>query len=658
MRRDSKNNLTLPKINTFNNANNNTNNTRNFLFDNDDSKDQVIGSMTQEILNTYKSKIKFLENENKKLLEDVQATNRNFEALNSKYLENQKLLKMLQDELYKLKQKNKNDNNINLENENSKKKINELNDIISNLNLDIKKLKNKYNTEIEKIKKENENLNNKIKIEKDNTKLENENYDKLKNENSSLLNKNKELNENLSKLSEKYVKKKTEFSNIIIELKKEIDKLKDENKLLYNSLTQSRDKLNSELLKNEELKKKLKNSKEKELLDEIEKYQKIINNLKNELDIEKQSNSFNELNAKSLMEEINKLKNKNKNFIMSNQIKFSINKIKKISINKIYNFSFSLIINKKLIFNISKLFNFSLLPNLNLKKSENKNYKISNELNISFEKDLKRFNDNINEIKNLEKKFYDEQIKNLKINLEKEYQDKIEKYKNLFKNNIKIEINNFIENIFNKNLFQNIEDKISKNESKINNLNILISNKFTNIIKNSLKINENNFYLKRNFDFELKKLKNEYENKLTKKRNKKYTLKNEISELKKQIDYLNSHKIDLTVINKLVENIKEITSRLHLTYESLQKAIECKNCNKLEGKMYVLNCGHSNCINCIVQSTTMQCIECKISFKRENIKENKALNDLIVRYNYSKQQIYSDMDLMINTIQKYLVEGN
>ena len=158
MRRDSKNNLTLPKINTFNNANNNTNNTRNFLFDNEDSKDQVIGSMTQEILNTYKTKIKFLENENKKLLEDVQATNRNFEALNSKYLENQKLLKILQDELYKLKQKNKNDNNnINLENENSKKKINELNDIISNLNFDIKKLKNRYNTEIEKIKKENEN---------------------------------------------------------------------------------------------------------------------------------------------------------------------------------------------------------------------------------------------------------------------------------------------------------------------------------------------------------------------------------------------------------------------------------------------------------------------------------------------------------------------
>ncbi len=33
----------------------------------------------------------------------------------------------------------------------------------------------------------------------------------------------------------------------------------------------------------------------------------------------------------------------------------------------------------------------------------------------------------------------------------------------------------------------------------------------------------------------------------------------------------------------------------------------------------------------------MQCIEYKISFKRENIKENKALNNLIVRYNYSKQ---------------------
>ena len=125
--------------------------------------------------------------------------------------------------------------------------------------------------------------------------------------------------------------------------------------------------------------------------------------------------------------------------------------------------------------------------------------------------------------------------------------------------------------------------------------------------------------------------------------------------MKNTIEDLKKHQIDLTKINKLVENIKEITSRLKLTFDSLQMCIICKNCNRLDRKMYCLECGHSLCVNCMHQSTNLQCVVCKSSYKPDKSYENCSLNDLIARYNYSKLQIDSDLELMISTIQKYLI---
>ena len=78
----------------------------NSIFENGDSKNQIMSTMTQEIMNNHKKKIQNLEKENRRQLEDNEATNRNFEALSKKYSECQNLLKRLQDELTLLRSKN------------------------------------------------------------------------------------------------------------------------------------------------------------------------------------------------------------------------------------------------------------------------------------------------------------------------------------------------------------------------------------------------------------------------------------------------------------------------------------------------------------------------------------------------------------------------
>ena len=112
----------------------------NSIFENGDSKNQIMSTMTQEIMNNHKKKIQNLEKENRRLLEDNEATNRNFEALSKKYSECQNLLKRLQDELTLLRSKNEK-NSFDIKDETikiSQKKIEELNLKLSSLNLQFK----------------------------------------------------------------------------------------------------------------------------------------------------------------------------------------------------------------------------------------------------------------------------------------------------------------------------------------------------------------------------------------------------------------------------------------------------------------------------------------------------------------------------------------
>ena len=621
----------------------------NSIFENGDSKNQIMSTMTQEIMNNHKKKIQNLEKENRRLLEDNEATNRNFEALSKKYSECQNLLKSLQDELTLLRSKNEK-NSFDIKDETikiSQKKIEELNLKLSSLNLQFKSMENKYKNEIDKLRLEKIEL---IKEKKARETLEKEN--KNKNEIENLQKIIKELNEKLSKVSlnfESEKKEKKELLRNLNILENEKEKLIQENKLMYESLEKEREKLNEQLKKENELMKQLKNKPQKDI--ELEKKLvnalELIDSLKNELEIQKATNQFNELNSKSLYDELEKLRNRNKNLTPKyKEISFLIPKriiIKKPIIYHIFkNGSVELKKKKKDIFILEKQYDFKI--NKIVREPIKQNEVIISKQIINFSL-----------IQNQIKKYKD--LKTFNIIQDLCFEGSKDKIKSEFKNiqlNFKELIINFTENN-NNNIIESFGEKEKILENKIEKLSNIIKNQITPIIKAGIKLKEDTKYYKRNQEYEMKKLKDQYEAKLTKKRNKKYTLKNEITELKNTIEDLKKHQIDLTKINKLVENIKEITSRLKLTFESLQMCIICRNCNRLDRKIYCLECGHSVCVNCMHENKNKQCIECKSSYKPDNAYENCSLNNLIARYNYSKLQIDSDLELMITTIQNYLI---
>ena len=622
----------------------------NSIFENGE-KNQIMNAMTQEIMNNYKKKIQNLEKENKKLIEDNDALNRNFEALNKKYSECQNLLKRLQDEVTLLRSKNEK-NTIDIKDETikiSQKKIDELSQKLSSFQLQFKTMENKYKTEIEKLKLEKLEL---LKEKKARDILEKEN--KNKNEIENYQKKIKELNDKIAKLNANFESEKKERKDLIKNiniLENEKEKLIQENKLMYESLEIEREKLSNQLKKENELLKKLKAKPEKdiELEKQLNNALELIESLRNELDIQKANNSFNELNSKNLIEELEKLRNKNKNLTPKfKEISFVIQKTIKIKKPVVYyikkNISFEFKGKNKPILVLTKPNSFLIKKVVKEQKKEEKpKIIIQKERNfeIIIPKRKKVF-------KNLV--FYS----NIKDVIFEGNQDKIKNELKTIQINFKDLILNFTENN-NNNIIEEFNKKEKFLENKIEKLSNLIKNQITSIIKDGIKLREDAKYYKRNQEYEMKKLKENYEAKLTKKRNKKYTLKNEITELKNTIEDLKKHQIDLTKINKLVENIREITSRLKLTFESLEMCIICKNCNRLDRKMYCLECGHSLCVNCMHQITNKQCVVCKSSYKPDKSYDNCSLNDLIARYNYSKLQIDSDLELMISTIQKYLI---
>ena len=123
-------------------------------------------------------------------------------------------------------------------------------------------------------------------------------------------------------------------------------------------------------------------------------------------------------------------------------------------------------------------------------------------------------------------------------------------------------------------------------------------------------------------------------------------------------------KIDLSEIKKLFELVSNISKRLNLTFDNLQMAFKCKICNKVKDKMLCLPiCGHSVCDNCLYQNKLNEelnspqinrCIECGNDIMSDNIPYNYSLNSFIARYKYAKQQVESDLEMMVKSIQAYI----
>ena len=89
------------------------------VLDASENKDQILTNLTSEAFNEYKKKIQILRKDNQNLLNELDASNRNFDVINKKYLEAQNLVKRLNDELLKMKSRGggeeEGDPNINME---------------------------------------------------------------------------------------------------------------------------------------------------------------------------------------------------------------------------------------------------------------------------------------------------------------------------------------------------------------------------------------------------------------------------------------------------------------------------------------------------------------------------------------------------------------
>ena len=254
---------------------------------------------------------------------------------------------------------------------------------------------------------------------------------------------------------------------------------------------------------------------------------------------------------------------------------------------------------------------------------------------------------------------------------------KIIQLKENIKNMIVNQINIFVQN--NNDNFTQISKKIENLDKKLNKSNETLVKFKQNIFDylcikfNSLK-NENNLLqeknnqctkevelFKRKYDYDIKKLKDEMEKKLEKKRNKKHILKKQIEELKNTIIDMEKKKIDLSEIKKLFELVSNISQRLNLTFDNLQMAFKCKICNEVKDKMLCLpSCGHSVCTQCLYKDENSgekqisRCFECGNNVDDTNIPYNYSLNGFIARYKYAKQQVESDLEMMVKSIQAYI----
>ena len=640
-----------------------------------ENKDERLNNLTNEVFVEYKKKIQNLRKDNQNLLNELDATNRNFDVINLKYNESQNLIKRLNEELLKLKSRPGNEESEPTINQEDKiksytKKIDELYAQNEYLRHQLSEYKNKLNKANDEIKKKKSDT---TQIEQNNQK-----YDQLKEEKEKIVKENLFLQTKLKAFMNENLNNKKEIANLskaILELNDMKQKLSDENKILETNLEQARQKLINEINAKERTIKKFKEkaNEDKDLKEKLKELSKKYEEIKEELSLEKSNNAFNEMNNKNLLQEINLLKNPKK-WNSTNVIKSYV----------------SVVLIKRKTQQKNKINKFN-----NIKLKEEKNI-IKIQLNgvNTYKKDkIKKFNTNLFDLigeveltfKNTPKKIETQNNFNLKNKIASltctviitRDMSKITKLKENIKNMIVNQINIFVEN--NNDNFKIMNEKIENLEKKLNisstNLTKFKQNSFDYLCLkyNSLK-NENNLLqekntqctkevelFKRKYDYDINKLKDEMEKKLEKKRNKKYDLKKQIEELKNIIIDMEKKKIDLSEIKKLFELVSNISKRLNLTFDNLQMAFKCKICNEVKDKMLCLpSCGHSVCTQCLykneesLERQITRCFECGNDLDGANIPYNYSLNAFIARYKYAKQQVESDLEMMVKTIQAYI----
>ena len=646
------------------------------IVDASENKDQIMNNLTNEVFTEYKKKLQNLGKNNQNLLNELEATNRNFDVINKKYNESQNLIKRLNEELLKLKSRptsEESENNINYEDKikSYTKKIDELYSQNEYLKHQLNEYKNKYNkidSELKKKKNETNQTN----------ELNNQKFDEIKIEKERLVKENLFLQTKLKTFMNETNNSKKEIANLskaILELDNMKQKLLNENKILENNLEQARNKLIYEINIKEDLIKKFKEkgNEDKIMKEKYEEIKKKYEEIQEELSLEKSNNAFNEMNNKNLLQEINRLKNPKK-WNSSNKIKSYVSvvliKSKTQPKNKINKFNSSKLKEVKGEIKL-KLTASSEHKKNKIKKFDTSLFDLMGEIELKIIPTPKKV-----EIEhNFNSKNKIESLTSTVIITRD--MSKIIQLKENIKNMIVNQINIFVQN--NNDNFTQISKKIENLDKKLNKSNETLVKFKQNIFDylcikfNSLK-NENNLLqeknnqctkevelFKRKYDYDIKKLKDEMEKKLEKKRNKKHILKKQIEELKNTIIDMEKKKIDLSEIKKLFELVSNISQRLNLTFDNLQMAFKCKICNEVKDKMLCLpSCGHSVCTQCLYKDENSgekqisRCFECGNNVDDTNIPYNYSLNGFIARYKYAKQQVESDLEMMVKSIQAYI----
>ena len=645
------------------------------IVDASENKDERLNNLTNEVFTEYKKKIQSLRKDNQNLLNELDATNRNFDVINQKYNESQNLIRRLNEELLKLKSRPGNeesDQTFNLENKikSYTKKIDELYSQNEYLKHQVSEYKNKF------IKAENELKNKKndtIQIEKNNQK-----YEELKEEKEKLAKENLFLQTKLKTFMTEVNNSKKEIANLskaILELDNINKKLANEKKILENNLEQAREKLMIEINSKEDLIKKFKEkgNEDKELKAKFEELSKKYEEIQEELSLEKSNNTFNEMNNKNLLQEINQLKNPkrwNQNNKIKSYVAVVLLKGKPQPKNKVNKFNNLKLKEEPGIIKI-QLSGQKINKKNKIKKFNTGLFDLIGEIELNFTSTPKQ----IESGNNFNSKNKIESLASTVIITRD--MSKIIQLKENIKNMIVNQINIFVEN--NNENFTKMNEKIENLEKKLNisndNLTKFKQNNFDYLcIKYNSLINENNLLqeknnqcikevelFKRKYDYDINKIKDEMEKKLEKKRNKKYILKKQIEELKNTILDMEKKKIDLSEIKKLFELVSNISKRLNLTFDNLQMAFKCKICNEVKDKMLCLpTCGHSVCTQCLyrnedsLERQISKCFECGNILDDANIPYNYSLNAFIARYKYAKQQVESDLEMMVKAIQAYI----
>ena len=645
------------------------------IVDASENKDERLNNLTNEVFTEYKKKIQSLRKDNQNLLNELDATNRNFDVINQKYNESQNLIRRLNEELLKLKSRPGNeesDQTFNLENKikSYTKKIDELYSQNEYLKHQVSEYKNKF------IKAENELKNKKndtIQIEKNNQK-----YEELKEEKEKLAKENLFLQTKLKTFMTEVNNSKKEIANLskaILELDNINKKLTNEKKILENNLEQAREKLMIEINSKEDLIKKFKEkgNEDKELKAKFEELSKKYEEIQEELSLEKSNNTFNEMNNKNLLQEINQLKNPkrwNQNNKIKSYVAVVLLKGKPQPKNKVNKFNNLKLKEENGIIKI-QLSGQKINKKNKIKKFNTGLFDLIGEIELNFTGTPKQ----IESGNNFNSKNKIESLASTVIITRD--MSKIIQLKENIKNMIVNQINIFVEN--NNENFTKMNEKIENLEKKLNisndNLTKFKQNNFDYLcIKYNSLINENNLLqeknnqctkevelFKRKYDYDINKIKDEMEKKLEKKRNKKYILKKQIEELKNTILDMEKKKIDLSEIKKLFELVSNISKRLNLTFDNLQMAFKCKICNEVKDKMLCLpTCGHSVCTQCLyrnedsLERQISKCFECGNNLDDSNIPYNYSLNAFIARYKYAKQQVESDLEMMVKAIQAYI----